>query len=148
MISIKCPHCKKEIQFKRYKVIGTYLLFIVIGFILAFMIIQTGKTNNSSNHVKTGVDYIELVDNVCYRNINENTEDIFNVTYRNGWGNAYRICMLDNLNVVTTEFDCQRWRCHKKEDNYRMDSVDMEHCGGYLRTSDYKWKAVCGDDYE
>lgn len=131
---------------KKIEFIGYSFLFIIIGFILAFMIIRTGGQYNNPNLVKTGVDYIELVDNVCYRTINENTEDIFNITYRNGWGGAYRECILYNLNVVDTEFDCVHWRCHKQDNDYRMDSVDMEHCGGYFRTTNYIWKAVCGDD--
>jgi len=124
------------------------LLFFVIGFILAFMIIRTGQQYqyNNPNLVKTGTDYIELVDNVCYRSINENTEDIFNITYRNGWGGAYRQCILYNLNVDYTEFDCVHWRCSKQDNDYRMDSTDFNKCEQYFRTSDYKFKAVCGDD--
>ena len=54
-------------------------LGIVIGFILAFMIMMI-PTDNESYLIHEGVDYIELVDNVCYRTVNEHTEEIFNIT--------------------------------------------------------------------
>lgn len=50
------------------------------------------------------------------------------------------------LNPILDKFDCVHWRCHKQDNNYYMDSVDFAKCEQYFRTSDYKYKAVCGDD--
>jgi len=131
-------------MFDKHKTL--YIILITIILTVTFTIIISNIIEPKSNIVNSGTDYIKLVDNVCYRATNENTEKYFNKSYVNGWGSVYRNCMLYNLNVHITEFDCIHWRCHKQDNDYTMDSFDFEKCEYYFRTSDYKYKSVCGDE--
>jgi len=91
-------------MFDKHKTL--YLILITIILTVLFTIIISNIIEHKSNLVNSGTDYIKLVDSVCYRATNENTEKYFNISYVNGWGSVYRNCMLYILNVHNTEFDC------------------------------------------
>jgi hypothetical protein len=71
-------------------------LVTVIGLLIATWIIITDDFESKDNNfVHEGVDYINKVDEVCYSVHNPNSTS----NYREGWGSAYRLCMLQNLNI-------------------------------------------------
>lgn len=91
-------------MFDKYHIFYVVLITIIIT--VLFTITLTNSIEHKSNLVNSGTDYIKLVDSVCYGSSNENTEKDFNISYKNGWGSVYRDCMLYNLNVYNTDFDC------------------------------------------
>lgn len=147
----------KKITITAIVLLSSLITVIFSAFIGHWITLQEYDCSGIGGFVYREIEWAEQTYNVVSKCRNLNGMDIPVLYYNDDLKQFYCYkqtdCTKDGcrskkvyLNPIIDKFDCARWRCHKQDNDYKMDYVDFDKCEQYFRTSDYKYKAVCGDE--